>query len=182
VIPGPEQDPYAVLGVPRTASEQEIRAAYRALGARYHPDRHQGNPLEDLASAKMRELNRAYAILSNPARRAAFDAGAGSGPFGAGVGSASRGGLGGNGRSKKLLTWLIALPFLLRMGPPIVRGVVVVLRELFEALAALRGTPFGAAFVLVALLVLGIVLVRQRRAKASAEAKRNEPSENHSTK
>lgn len=63
------QDPYAVLGVARTATPAEIRAAYHALVAQYHPDRHQGNPLAALASEKMIELNRAYETLSDPARR-----------------------------------------------------------------------------------------------------------------
>ena len=62
-------DPYAVLGVDRAASAAELRAAYRALVARYHPDRHQGNPLEDLASERMAEINQAYELLSDPARR-----------------------------------------------------------------------------------------------------------------
>ncbi|MBC8132379.1 MAG: J domain-containing protein, partial [Deltaproteobacteria bacterium] len=75
-----EPDPYVILGVPRTATAAEIRAAYLALGARYHPDRHQGNPLKELASAKMAEVNRAYEILSDRKRRAAFDnAGVGRG-------------------------------------------------------------------------------------------------------
>jgi curved DNA-binding protein CbpA len=71
----PEWDPYVVLNVPRRATGEEIRAAYLLLAARYHPDQHQGNPLEELASARMAEINRAYEVLSDPARRAAFDAG-----------------------------------------------------------------------------------------------------------
>lgn len=67
------QDPYSVLGVARTATAAEIRAAYRALVAQYHPDRHQGNPLADLASEKMIELNRAYEALSEPAQRRFVD-------------------------------------------------------------------------------------------------------------
>jgi len=67
------QDPYVVLGVARTATPAEIRAAYHALVAQYHPDRHQGNPLAALASEKMIELNRAYETLSDPARRRFVD-------------------------------------------------------------------------------------------------------------
>jgi hypothetical protein len=67
------QDPYSVLGVPRTATAAEIRAAYHALVAKYHPDRHQGNPLASLASEKMIELNRAYEALSDPARQRFVD-------------------------------------------------------------------------------------------------------------
>ena len=67
------QDPYAVLGVARTATPAEIRAAYHALVAQYHPDRHQGNPLAALASEKLVELNVAYEALSDPARRRLVD-------------------------------------------------------------------------------------------------------------
>src|SRR4029077_2381815 len=66
-------DPYAILEITRCATDAEIRAAYLALVSRYHPDRHEGNPLADLASAKLAEVNRAYEILSDPARRAAWD-------------------------------------------------------------------------------------------------------------
>src|SRR3569832_2467849 len=67
------QDPYAVLGVARAATPAEIRAAYHALVAQYHPDRHQGNPLAALASEKLVELNVAYEALSDPARRRLVD-------------------------------------------------------------------------------------------------------------
>jgi curved DNA-binding protein CbpA len=53
MTPKAESDPYSVLGVARTASDSEIRAAYHALVAKYHPDRYQGNPLEDLANEKL---------------------------------------------------------------------------------------------------------------------------------
>lgn len=54
------RDPYEVLGVPPTASDDEIRTAYRELARRYHPDAHQGSPVEDMAEEKMVELNNAY--------------------------------------------------------------------------------------------------------------------------
>lgn len=65
---------YELLGVARTASADELRTAYYAKARRYHPDLHQDNPLADLANAELRKLNQAYEVLSDPARRAAYDA------------------------------------------------------------------------------------------------------------
>lgn len=67
------KDPYEVLGVSRSASDAEIKNAYRELVKKYHPDRYKGNPLEDLAAEKMQEINEAYAVLSDPKRRAGAD-------------------------------------------------------------------------------------------------------------
>ena len=53
-------DPYKVLGVSRGASDDEIKAAYRELARKYHPDAYAGNPLSDLAGEKMKEINEAY--------------------------------------------------------------------------------------------------------------------------
>ncbi len=63
------KDPYEVLGVKRTASDEEIKKAYRDLVKKYHPDRYKGNPLEDLAAEKMQEINEAYAVLSDRSKR-----------------------------------------------------------------------------------------------------------------
>ena len=57
------QDPYAVLGVSRDASEDEIKQAYRRLAKKYHPDLHPGDAA---AAAKMNELNEAYDAIKNP--------------------------------------------------------------------------------------------------------------------
>src|SRR3954468_13103291 len=67
-------DPFEVLGIGRDASPEQIRTAYREQVARYHPDKHRGNPLEELAAAKLVEINRAYEILSDEVRRAEFEA------------------------------------------------------------------------------------------------------------
>ena len=53
-------DPYKVLGVSPSASDDEIRQAYRALAKKYHPDNYANNPVADLAAEKMKEINAAY--------------------------------------------------------------------------------------------------------------------------
>ena len=56
-------DPYEVLGVRQGASEEEIKAAYKELVKKYHPDKYQNNPLSDLAEEKLQEVNEAYDML-----------------------------------------------------------------------------------------------------------------------
>ncbi len=53
-------DPYKILGVSPTASEDEIKSAYRTLAKKYHPDNYANSPLADLAEEKMKEVNEAY--------------------------------------------------------------------------------------------------------------------------
>lgn len=57
------QDPYTVLGVSKNASEDEIKNAYRKLAKKYHPDLHPG---DEVAAAKMKEINAAYDQIKNP--------------------------------------------------------------------------------------------------------------------
>lgn len=56
-------DPYSILGVPRDATDDQIKEAYRALARKYHPDNYSGNPLSDLAQDKMKEINEAYDVI-----------------------------------------------------------------------------------------------------------------------
>lgn len=66
-------DYYAVLGVSKNADALQIQKAYKALVAKYHPDKHQGNELEDLAKEKLTEANEAYNILSNQSLKIQYD-------------------------------------------------------------------------------------------------------------
>ena len=54
------RDPYQVLGVPSTATDEEVKKAYRNLAKKYHPDNYHDDPLADLAQEKMKEINEAY--------------------------------------------------------------------------------------------------------------------------
>ena len=77
------RDYYDVLGVPRNATDQEIKSAYRKLALKYHPDR---NPGDKEAEEKFKEAAEAYTILQDPEKRRRYDA------YGhAGVGSAAPG-------------------------------------------------------------------------------------------
>ena len=54
------KNPYEVLGISPTATNEEVRDAYRALAKKYHPDNYVNNPLADMAEEKMKEINSAY--------------------------------------------------------------------------------------------------------------------------
>ena len=57
-------NPYEVLGVSPSASDEAIKKAYRELARKYHPDNYQNNPLADLAQDKMKEINEAYDTIT----------------------------------------------------------------------------------------------------------------------
>jgi len=65
------KDYYKVLGVSRTASDDDIKKAYRKLAMQYHPDRNPGK--EDWANEKFKEINEAYAVLGNQEKRSQYD-------------------------------------------------------------------------------------------------------------
>jgi molecular chaperone DnaJ len=65
-----KRDYYEVLGVPRTATEQDIKSAYRKLALKYHPDR---NPGDKQAEEKFKEAAEAYSVLADPDKRHLYD-------------------------------------------------------------------------------------------------------------
>ena len=91
-----KRDYYDVLGVSRTASDEEIRKAFRRLARKYHPD---SNPGDKQAEAKFKELNEAYSVLSDPKKKQIYDqvGMAGFDESAAGQGFGGFSGNGGNG-------------------------------------------------------------------------------------
>ena len=64
------KDYYKILGVERSATQDEIKKAYRKLAMKYHPDK---NPGDKKAEEKFKDINEAHEVLSDPKKRARFD-------------------------------------------------------------------------------------------------------------
>jgi len=65
------KDYYQILGVPRNASDDEIKKAFRKLAMKFHPDRNRGK--EKWANEKFKEINEAYGVLGDPGKRSQYD-------------------------------------------------------------------------------------------------------------
>src|SRR5438270_12526685 len=85
-----QRDYYEVLGVARTATVEEIKAAYRKCALKWHPDRHPEDKAE--AEVKFRESTEAYSVLSDAQKRQIYDTYGHAGLSGAGASGVAFGG------------------------------------------------------------------------------------------
>jgi preprotein translocase subunit Sec63 len=149
------QDPFEILGVRPDATPEQIRAAYREQVARYHPDKHRGNPLEELAAAKLVEINRAYEMLTS--RRA---------PQERPSAPSARRPSGANAVTKlvRSLGLIVTLLFFLRFGLALGREILVLVRGLVVGvLFVLRLSPVLAIAVIMAIALGAGYFVRSRK-------------------
>lgn len=74
------RDPYQVLGISPNATDDQVKDAYRKLARKYHPDNYVNNPLADLATEKMKEINEAYDEIQRQ-RKGGFSSDANAGAY-----------------------------------------------------------------------------------------------------
>ncbi len=89
------RDPYEVLGIPRTASDEEVKKAYRKLSRIYHPDANINNPNKEAAEERFKEIQQAYRTIINKDAAGYGQSGYGNGSFGGNPFGGFYGGMGG---------------------------------------------------------------------------------------
>jgi curved DNA-binding protein CbpA len=168
---GAADDPYAVLGVARSATQADIKTAYQTLVGKYHPDLHQQNPLEDLAKERMVEINAAYELLSDPTRRAAYDAGFRAWTRGRGSrerrAQAAAEGWTVKRVGQAILT-IASLPLIFWAAMSLVRLLRLLFVRLFGAAGAIGGGRVAAAVVIAGVVILVIVWRKRRRSRSTS--------------
>lgn len=87
-------DPYQVLGVSRSASDEEIKKAYRTLSRKYHPDANVNNPNKDQAEERFKQVQQAYDLIMKEKQQGT----SGSYSYGAGSADGRSAGTGSYGR------------------------------------------------------------------------------------
>ena len=87
------RDYYDILGLSKSASDSDIKSAYRKLAMKYHPDR---NPGDKKAEENFKEISEAYEVLKDPQKKAAYNQ-FGHAAFSQGTGSGTTGGFSGFG-------------------------------------------------------------------------------------
>lgn len=106
-------DPYQVLGVSRSASDEEIKKAYRTLSRKYHPDANVNNPNKDQAEERFKQVQQAYDLIMKEKQQGT----SGSYSYGAGSADGRSAGTGSYGQEvvwrvqRTVLLWKWNLPF-----------------------------------------------------------------------
>ena len=93
-------DPYQILNISPTATDEEVKKAYRDLARKYHPDNYHDNPLADLAQEKMKEINAAYDAIQR--QRSGKSSAPGQGGYQQGYGGYRQQSYGGSARYQQV--------------------------------------------------------------------------------
>lgn len=93
------KDFYKILGVAQSASEADIKKAYKRMALKFHPDRHAGKTDDEKAAAEaaFKDVGEAYAVLSDPQKKQRYDSGVDLEDLDSDFGGGGMGGMGGMG-------------------------------------------------------------------------------------